>query len=365
MSQVLKIESSGGDSTVLIDRGSLARLSALLEPILKPPPSCFVLVTDRNVEPHHGAVVQEGLGRLAPLAETIVLEPGESTKNPAMLMELCSRMAEAGVDRGAVVVALGGGVVSDLAGFAASVFKRGIPFVAIPTTLLAQVDAAIGGKTGIDLPQGKNLVGTFHQPTAVLIDPDTLVTLPDAEWRNGAGEVLKYGLLDETGPFDELEPLGSDAYRTAAQATTGLIARCAAIKVGICNRDGREQGERMRLNLGHTLGHALEAAAGFERLRHGEAVALGLVGEAVLAARLGLAPTELSGMIEAVCLRLGLAIRAEGLDPRVVESFLAMDKKNIGRTLRFALPVAVGRVELVEVTDPAAIRAAIAHLLDS
>ena len=227
-----------------------------------------------------GIGVETDLGEVAGAVETFTIPPGEPSKSLATVEDLCRRFARFGLTRGDAVVAVGGGLVTDVAGFAAAVYHRGTPVVFVPTTLLGQIDAAIGGKTGVNLPEGKNLVGAFWQPSLVLCDSEVLATLPAAEYRSGLGEMAKYHFLagDDSGPGD-----------AAAMATLPLeqrIARCVRLKAEIVASDERESGRRMLLNYGHTLAHALEIAGGFD-LRHGEAVAVGLIYAAEVARRLG------------------------------------------------------------------------------
>jgi 3-dehydroquinate synthase len=239
-------------------------------------PKCAV-VTDENVAGHHLRPLEQGLAALGRHLGTIVLVPGEGTKSFGVLASLCERLLEMGLERGGLVIALGGGVIGDVAGLAASLVRRGIRFVQIPTNLLAQVDSSVGGKTGINTPQGKNLVGTFHQPSLVLADIDLLATLPVREFRAGYVEAAKYGLLGDAAFFGWLEQNWRAVFAHERRALTNVVATSVRGKAGIVARDETETGERMLLNLGHTFGHALEAWAGYsQRLLHGEAVAIGV-----------------------------------------------------------------------------------------
>ncbi len=235
------------------------------------------IVTDENVARHHLAALEAALKQQGLHAGTIVLKPGEATKCFAQLAPLCERLLEFGIERGDLVVALGGGVIGDLAGFAAAILRRGVRFVQIPTTLLAQVDSSVGGKTGIDTPQGKNLIGAFHQPSLVIADTDTLKTLPEREMRAGYAEVAKYGLLGDAPFFAWLEQNWEAVFAFVPEALARAIETSVKAKAGIVGRDETEQGERALLNLGHTFGHALEAWCGYsDRLLHGEAIAIGM-----------------------------------------------------------------------------------------
>jgi 3-dehydroquinate synthase len=258
---------------VLIGRGLLPSAGALLADRFGAA-RCAV-VTDETVAIHHLPALMASLGERA--RGHVVLPAGEQSKSFARLGELCDRLLALGVERGDLVIALGGGVIGDLAGFAAAVLRRGVRFVQVPTTLLAQVDSSVGGKTGINTSHGKNLVGAFHQPSLVLADIDTLSTLPARQMRAGYAEVVKYGLLGDLAFFERLETGWPALFGNDAQAILGAVKTSVAAKAAIVARDETEQGDRMLLNLGHTFGHALEAWAGFsDRLLHGEAVAIGM-----------------------------------------------------------------------------------------
>ena len=260
---------------VLIGPGLLLQAADLIRERLGAP-KCAI-VTDENVARHHLRPLERRLAAHGRHAGTIVLAPGEATKSFAALASLCERLLEMGLERGGLVVALGGGVIGDLAGLAASMVRRGIRFVQVPTNLLAQVDSSVGGKTGINTPQGKNLVGTFHQPSLVLADIDLLATLPVREFRAGYVEAAKYGLLGDAAFFSWLERNWRAVFAHERGALTRVVATSVKGKADIVARDETETGERMLLNLGHTFGHALEAWAGYsQRLLHGEAVAIGI-----------------------------------------------------------------------------------------
>ncbi len=249
------------------------------------------VVTDENVASRHLPRLAAGLDSADIGFTPVVLPPGEATKSFRHLEDLLNRLLDAGLDRGGCILALGGGVVGDLAGFAAAILLRGIDYVQIPTTLLAQVDSAVGGKTAIDAPQGKNLVGAFHQPRLVLADTTSLGTLPERELRAGYAEVVKYGLIDRPDFFCWLEANGARVLARDDDALAHAIAVSCEAKADVVAADEREAGRRALLNLGHTFGHAFEAEAGFgDALLHGEAVALGMVLAFRLSARLGLCP---------------------------------------------------------------------------
>jgi len=268
------------------------------------------IVTDRNVAAHHLARLEDGLAAAGLRSEAIVLEPGEATKSFAALGPLCERLLEAGIERGDLVLALGGGVIGDLAGFAASIVRRGVRLVQVPTSLLAQVDSSVGGKTAINTPQGKNLVGTFHQPSLVLADIDVLSSLPERELRAGYAEVVKYGLIGDAGFYDWLEAHWRRLFGNDREVLADAVEISCKAKAAIVARDETETGERMLLNLGHTFGHALEAWCGFSsRLLHGEAVAIGMAQAFRLSEQLQFCPPGAAARMEAHLSAVGLPSR--------------------------------------------------------
>ena len=276
---------------ILVGDGVLAEAGALLAPLL--PRRRAVVVTDETVADLHLEALAGALGQHDIGCEAVALPPGEQAKSFAELERLSARLLELEVARDDIVVALGGGVVGDLAGFAAAVLRRGVGFVQIPTTLLAQVDSSVGGKTGINTAHGKNLIGAFHQPRMVLADVGVLATLPARERLAGYAEVAKYGLLGDADFFHWLEGHGTHVAEGDVEALTRAVVTSCEMKAHIVAADERESGDRALLNLGHTFGHALEAEVGYDdRLRHGEAVAIGMVLAFELSARLELCPAD-------------------------------------------------------------------------
>jgi 3-dehydroquinate synthase len=270
--------------------GLIADAGALLKPLARGP---LPVVTDTNVAALYLEPFVRSLGRAGIEARPIVMEPGEATKSFAGLEKLCGALLATGVDRGGLIVAFGGGVIGDLTGFAAGVLKRGIDFAQVPTTLLAQVDSSVGGKTGINTAEGKNLVGLFHQPRLVVADTKTLSTLPRREALAGYAEVAKYGALGDAAFFDWLESHAAQALAGDEAAIVQAVAHSCRMKAAIVARDEREAGMRALLNLGHTFGHALEAATGYsDRLLHGEGVAIGMALAFHLSVALGLCPGQ-------------------------------------------------------------------------
>jgi 3-dehydroquinate synthase len=292
------------------------------------------IVTDSNVAQRHLAALEGPLARLGRHAGTQVLTPGEGTKSFAALADLCERLLDMGLERGGAVVALGGGVIGDLAGLAASLVRRGVRLVQIPTTLLAQVDSSVGGKTGINTSQGKNLVGTFHQPSLVLADTSLLTTLPAREFRAGYVEAAKYGLLGDAAFFTWLEDNWRTVFAHDMDALATVVGTCVRGKAAVVARDETEVGDRMLLNLGHTFGHALEAWTGYsQKLLHGEAVAIGICLGFDLCRELGLTDDATVRRVESHLAGVGLPTRlgdiAGGPPPDAAElvDIMRQDKK--------------------------------------
>lgn len=314
-----------------------------------------LVVTDGNVAPHYLATVTAALADKQ--VQALVLPPGEQEKTLARFAEVMQALAAMDASRDATVLALGGGVVGDLAGFAAACWMRGVRFVQLPTTLLAMVDSAVGGKTAVDLPQGKNLVGAFHQPSAVLADTATLDTLPARELRAGLAEVVKYGALGDPDFFAWLETKADALLARDPEALAEAIARSCAHKAAIVARDETEQGERMLLNLGHTFGHAIETAQGYGGLLHGEAVAVGMVLAARLSADLGRAPQADADRLAALLARLELPTTLPaGLSPDTLLAHMRLDKKNLSGELRLVLWRGLGQADIVRGIPESALR---------
>ncbi|MEG3175639.1 3-dehydroquinate synthase [Sphingomonas sp. RB3P16] len=345
---------------VVIEAGVLARAAEWLKPLSRG--RRMAIVTDENVLPHL-ATLQAALSAAGVESEAIVLPPGEGTKSWAMLEQLTDRLLELGIERGDHVIALGGGVIGDLVGFACSILKRGCGFVQIPTTLLAQVDSSVGGKTAINSRAGKNLVGAFHQPALVLIDPNVLATLPLRQVRAGYAEVVKYGLIDDPAFFDWCEANASALLAGDPAARAYAIAHSVAAKARIVAEDERETtGARALLNLGHTFGHALEAEAGFsDRLLHGEAVAAGMALAFGYSAAHGLAPTadaeRVAAHLRSVGLPDGPAAAGIDADGETLVAHMLHDKKMDAGTLPFLLARGIGATYLDGSVDLADVRA--------
>jgi shikimate kinase/3-dehydroquinate synthase len=306
-----------------------------------------IVVTDENVASLHMESLLTSLQDVGFTPKIITVPAGEAYKNLDTIRKLWNGFLEHGLDRKSTVIALGGGVIGDMAGFAAATYMRGINWVCVPTTLLSMVDASLGGKTGFDLPQGKNLIGAFHPPKLVLADPQLLKTLPETEFISGLAEIVKHGIISDP----ELFALCAKGLDCIKEDLEQVVKRAMAVKIQIIEDDPYEKGFRAALNLGHTVGHAVELVSTF-KLRHGEAVAIGMVVEAKFAERIGVAKNRLSGEIAAVLTSLGLPVRIPDELPREeILRAMRVDKKKNAASIRFALPVEIGKVELVDVAD--------------
>ncbi len=319
-----------------------------------------VLITDENVEPLYGMAVAEALAEAGVEVDMCVVPAGEESKCVEMADMLWQQLIESGADRKTVIVALGGGVVGDLAGFVAATLNRGVPFVQIPTTLLAQVDSSVGGKVGINIPQGKNLVGAFLQPHGVLVDMNTLATLDDRQYRAGLAEVVKYGVILDADFFAYLERNADALNARDAAVLAHVIARCCALKAMIVCEDERETtGRRALLNYGHTYGHAVETLSGYGHVLHGEAVGIGMTAAVRLACVLAETPElrDLEARQLALLKTLGIPTDFPPLDPDAVLDAMLHDKKTVAGVCRFVLPRRLGECALQTVADRDAMRA--------
>ncbi len=360
MSRTVRVGLDDRAYDVVVGQGLLENAGTLVAPFLKR--GRTAIVSDATVWALHGKTLTAALDAAGIAAQAVIVPPGEPTKSWEGLADVSSRLLALELDRGDLIIAFGGGVVGDLAGFAAAIYKRGIDFIQIPTTLLAQVDSSVGGKTAIDTPQGKNLIGAFHQPRLVLADLDVLSTLSDREMRAGYAEVIKYGLL---GDFDFFEWLEVNAAKVLARDPDALayaVARSVEMKAEIVAEDEKEAGRRALLNLGHTFGHALEAETGYgEALLHGEAVAAGSALAFRFSASQGLCPAQ-------DALRAVAAIAAAGLPTRLQDvgsgafnaaplvRHMGQDKKAEGGKLTFILARALGDAFVAKDVDADAIR---------
>jgi len=319
-----------------------------------------VVITDENVQEPHAIRVAESLGGEGIEVDVITIEPGEPSKSIDMAAGLWNGLLELGADRRSVVVAVGGGVVGDLAGFIAATFARGVRFFQVPTSLLAQVDSSVGGKVGINLPEAKNMVGAFLQPVGVLIDTATLATLPQREYIAGLGEVVKYGVILDADLFDYLAANVAGLLQRDDEVLIHVITRCCRLKADVVENDEREEtGLRAVLNYGHTFAHPLETLSGYGQILHGEAVAVGMLCASRLAQRTGRVDAELTERQRKLLKALGLPVKLPDLDRQQILDSMTHDKKVQHGRLRFVLPTRMGHVELVGDVDPDDVRAAL------
>jgi 3-dehydroquinate synthase len=356
---VVKVALGERSYDIVIGRGQLGLLGrkiAALRPAAK-----AAIVTDETVARHHLAAAEAALAAAGVGSSCVTVPPGESSKSFPVLERVCEALISARIERADLVVALGGGVIGDLAGLAAALVRRGIDYVQVPTTLLAQVDSAVGGKTAIDSSHGKNLVGAFHQPVLVVADTALLDTLPARQFRAGYAEVAKYGLIGDAAFFAWLESNWPEVF-AGGPAREHAIAVSCRMKAAIVGRDERETGERALLNLGHTFGHALEAAAGFsDRLLHGEAIALGTALAFAFSARRGLLPAAEAARVERHLAAVGLPVRvcavAGGVpDADRLMELIAQDKKVRRGKLTFILARGIGASFIAHDVDAAEVR---------
>lgn len=354
-----------------IESGLLSQAGVLIAPFLKR--QRLIVISDETVWDYHGAALEASLKaqRIEPLVFTVA--PGEGSKSLATFSHLCEEILGVGVERADMILAFGGGVIGDLAGYVAASLLRGIPFIQWPTTLLSQVDSSVGGKTGINSQHGKNLIGAFYQPQAVFIDTDLLSTLSPREWRAGYAEVIKYGLLGKSEFFDWLEADGPahDDGEQRLDALVHAIATSCQCKADIVNQDEKESGVRALLNLGHTFGHALEAAYGYDgRLIHGEAVSVGMGMAYRLAQKLGVVGGQDVVRVERMLARSGLPLAQAELAPQTLNvdalmASMAKDKKASSGNLVFIVPTAIGASEVRKDVPRELVAAVLSEWLDA
>ena len=334
----------GAGYAARVENGGLARLAALLPEHGCQPP--YAIIADSHVSTIYGEKLSKDLS--APL---ITFAAGEKNKTLETMTQLWRELVGAGMERGGTILALGGGITNDMAGFAAATIMRGAAWVSLPTSLLAMVDASLGGKTGANLPEGKNLVGAFHPPKLVLADPETLQTLPEAEIRNGLAEVVKHGVIDDPELLVLCKRIHEDTRRNTkneknTESWHQLITRAMGVKIRIIEEDPFEKGIRATLNFGHTIGHGIESLMDYG-IRHGEAVGIGMVAEARLAERLGIAESGLADEIAATLTSLGLPVDIpSGISAPALVAAMQSDKKKSKGVVKFALPVKIGKVRV-------------------
>ena len=367
MTDTVRVDLGARSYDVRIGAGLLDSAGAEIAPLLRRPR--VAVLTERRVAEAHLDRLRDGLAAEGIAMEAHALAPGEATKGWAGFEEAVEWLLDRKVERRDVVVAFGGGVIGDLAGFAAAVLRRGVRFVQIPTTLLAQVDSSVGGKTGINTRHGKNLVGAFHQPSLVLADIGVLGTLPPRDFLAGYGEVVKYGLLGDAAFFDWLEANGPALAAGDLSLRQHAVRRSVEMKAAIVSRDETEEGERALLNLGHTFCHALEAATGYsDRLLHGEGVAIGCALAFELSARMGLCsqeePSRVRAHLRAMGMKTDLADIPGALPgPEALLALMAQDKKVVDGRLRFILARGIGEAFVADGVDPALVTRLLADRL--
>jgi len=343
-----------GSYHICIGEGLLAEAGRLLANRgLRQGPAA--IVTNPQIAPEHAETLAASLRAAGFVPVTCTVPEGEQHKTLASIASLYDQFLAAGLDRKSPVISLGGGVIGDMAGFAAASYLRGVPFVQIPTSLLAMVDASVGGKTGVDLPQGKNLVGAFKQPSLVIIDSDVLATLPAAEFRSGLAEIIKHGMIGAPELFRLFEEEGPTNL-------VHLVSEAVRVKVAVVEEDPFEEGRRATLNLGHTFGHAIELVSNFT-VRHGEGVALGLVAATEMAAALEECDQALVGRVRNVLERVGLPVQLTGYDRQAIIAAMGHDKKRVGKTIRFIVPHALGDVVIIDNPGWEYVEAALAKIL--
>jgi 3-dehydroquinate synthase len=311
----------------------------------------YGVIADEYVASLFGDTILDSLAAGGMSAELITFARGEASKNLDTIARLASSLAQRGFDRQDGLLALGGGVTGDITGFLAASYMRGLPFVQVPTTLLAQVDSSVGGKTGVDIPEGKNLVGAFYQPRCVYIDSQVLSSLPESELLNGLAEVIKSGVIYDRTFFEFLENRRQDILALELPVLEEVIATCCAIKADVVEKDERETDLRRILNYGHTIGHAIESASGYS-LAHGSAVAIGMIAAAELAVLKGILAADEKLRIEKLISDFGLPVKIPGeLDRQKITNYLKTDKKTVGGRVFFVLPTTIGKVIITDEVD--------------
>jgi len=340
---VLPVRHPGGAYDIYVSEGMLDHVGGALRAAGVAAGTCVALISNDVVAPLYATAVEDALRVCGLQPFTCTIPDGEQHKSLATVSSLYDQFLTAGLDRSGIVLALGGGVTGDIAGFAASTYMRGVGFAQVPTTLLSMVDSSVGGKTGVDLPQGKNLVGAFKQPAVVVIDPHVLHTLEEPEFRSGMAEVIKHGVIGAPDLIDDLEARDGTTHTDVGALQ---IARALRVKIEVVEEDPYERGRRAVLNLGHTVGHALEALSHF-KLCHGEAVAIGMVAAARIAVALGRAESAMADRMEALLAQYGLPVRCPAFEAADIWRAMAHDKKRHHGTLRWILPDAIGKVSVV------------------
>jgi len=344
MSTVVRVGLGDRSYPIIIKKGLMAEIGRDLKE--RKIAKRWAVISDNVVAELYGEILMKSLAQAGVNAELITFPHGEESKHLQTIGNLASELARSGFDRKDGLIALGGGVSGDITGFLAAIYMRGIPFVQIPTTLLAQVDSSVGGKTGVDIPEGKNLVGCFYQPCAVYIDPVVLKTLPKDEILGGLAEVIKYGVIADAEFFNYLAEKRDQILALEDEAIIKVVARCCELKASVVERDEREGGLRRILNFGHTIGHAVEAASGY-RLIHGLAIAIGMRAATDLAVESGYLKRDIAQRIENLIKYYGMPTSVPAdMSPEQIKGYLKTDKKTVGGKVFYVLPTEIGEVTI-------------------
>lgn len=339
MGRNLYVDLGENSYNILIEKGLLDRIGKEVKNIYDG--KKIFIITDENVNRYYGKKVADSLEQSGFLTKTLVLKPGEETKSFQTLPTIYNELLDFKLTRKDLIITLGGGVIGDLGGFAASSFLRGVAFVQIPTSLLAQVDSSVGGKVAVDLERGKNLVGSFYQPKAVFIDPNVLDTLSEEFYKDGMGEVIKYGCIRDENLFYKLEKLKNR--KELMEHIEDIIYTCCSIKKTVVEHDEKDLGERMLLNFGHTLGHSIEAFYKFKKYSHGEAVAIGMYNISLKSEAMNISAKGTAERIKNILINYGLPYEMHVDDNKAIVDTIALDKKNLGSTLKVILLKEIGK----------------------
>lgn len=347
MKKKLFVDLKENSYNILIEKGLLNKLGEELKNIYFG--EKIFIITDENVDKYYGSKVKDELDKIGYKTRKMVLAPGEKTKSFSTLPSIYNELLDFKLTRKELIITLGGGVVGDLGGFAASTFLRGVSFIQIPTSLLAQVDSSVGGKVAVDLEKGKNLVGSFYQPKAVFIDPDVLNTLPEKFYKDGMAEVIKYGCIKDRDFFYMLKSLKSR--EEVMNNIEDILYKCCYIKKSVVERDEKDLGERMLLNFGHTLGHAIEKYYNFTGYSHGEAVAIGMYNISLKSEDEGITEKGVAEEIKEILINYDLPYKVDIKDNNKIIDTISLDKKNIGNVLKVILLKSIGESIIYDTTS--------------
>lgn len=344
--RTLKVNLKENSYDIKIEKGILKSLGKEVKEVFNG--EKIFIITDENVDKYYGTLARNSLEEEGFKVEKLVLKPGEETKSFETMPKIYDRLLDFKLTRKDLIITLGGGVIGDIGGFSAASFLRSVPFIQVPTSLLAQVDSSVGGKVGVDLPRGKNLVGAFYQPKKVIIDPLVLETLEDRFFRDGMAEVIKYGFIRSKDLY--LKLLKLDSKEKLMENIEDIIYECCDIKRTIVERDEKDLGERMVLNFGHTLGHAIEKYYGFNKYTHGEGVAIGMYNIAKLSEEKGLVSENYKDLIKEILIQNGLPFNVSIDEKEEIIEAISLDKKNMGSTLKVIIMKSLGNAEVYDTT---------------